>query len=112
MNGNNAGNYSLSQPTLGATISPKPVTITGLVGINKVYDGTTAAATSGSAPLEGVLQPDEVSLSGTPSFSFASPKVGKAVAIHVDGFTLAGKDAANYMLSDEVMTNNNTMVNP
>ena len=112
LNGNNAGNYSLSQPTLGATISPKPVTITGLVGINKVYDGTTAAATSGSAPLEGVLQPDEVSLSGTPSFSFASPKVGKAVAIHVDGFTLAGKDAANYMLSDEVMTNNNTMVNP
>jgi hypothetical protein len=77
------------------------VTIIGLSGISKVYDGTSAAETSGAAVLEGVLEPDEVNLSGTPSFSFASPKAGKAIAIDVDGFTLAGKDAANYILSDE-----------
>ena len=101
LDGKNAGNYSLIQPTLSAAISPKPVTIIGLSGISKVYDGTTTAATSGSAVLEGVLEPDVVNLSGTPSFSFASPKVGTAVKINVDGFTLAGKDAANYILSDE-----------
>jgi phosphotransferase system IIA component len=99
--GNNAGNYSLSQPTLSANISPKPVTITGLVGVNKVYDGTTDAATSGTAVLEGVLEPDEVNLSGTPSFRFASPKAGNAIAIDVDGYTLGGNDAANYILLDE-----------
>ena len=101
LDGKNAGNYSLSQPSLSAAISPKPVNIIGLSGIGKVYDGTSAAATSGAAVLEGVLEPDEVNLSGTPSFSFASPKTGKAIAIDVDGFTLAGKDAANYILSDE-----------
>ena len=101
LDGKNAGNYSLIQPTLSAAISPKPVAIIGLSGISKVYDGTTTAATTGSAVLEGVLEPDVVNLSGTPSFSFASPKVGTAVKINVDGFTLAGKDAANYILSYE-----------
>jgi hypothetical protein len=101
LSGVNAGNYSLSQPTLSATVSPKPVTITGLSGVSKVYDGTTDAATSGTAVLVGVLEPDEVNLSGTPSFRFASPKAGKAVKIEIEGYTLAGKDAANYILLDE-----------
>jgi hypothetical protein len=101
LDGKNAGNYSLSQPSLSAAISPKPVTIIGLTGISKVYDGTSAAETSGAAVLEGVLEPDEVNLSGTPSFRFASPKAGNAIPIDVDGYTLSGKDAANYILSDE-----------
>ena len=42
--GAGASNYSLTQPTgLAADLLAKPVTITGLVASNKVYDGTAAA---------------------------------------------------------------------
>ena len=45
------GNYTITAPTQAATITAKPLTVTGLsVPSSKVYDGTTATATpSGTA---------------------------------------------------------------
>src|SRR6185295_12083422 len=44
LTGSAAGNYTLTQPSLTASITPAAVTISsGISADNKVYDGTTAA---------------------------------------------------------------------
>jgi hypothetical protein len=108
LSGTNAGNYTLTQPTLSANITAKPLTITGLTGNNKVYDRSTAASASGTAALSGVVSPDAVSITGTPSFTFASDNVGTAIGITTTGYTLAGAAAGNYSLTQPSLSANIT----
>ena len=98
LSGTDAGNYTLTQPTLSADITSKAVTVTGITGDNKEYDGTTAATVSGTASLSGVVGADDVSFSGTPVFTFASADVGTGIAITTTGYTISGADAGNYTL--------------
>ena len=49
ISGTDSGNYTLTQPTLSGDISAKELTITGITGDDKVYDGTTAATATGTA---------------------------------------------------------------
>ena len=61
LDGADAVNYILNQPTLNANINVAPVTITGITANNKVYDGTTTATlNTNSATLTGVISPDNV----------------------------------------------------
>ncbi len=102
LGGANAGNYTLVHPTgLSANITPKPLTMLGLTGVSKVYDGTTTATVSGTAVLYGVVSGDLpfISLSGTPVYNFADALVGISKPITVSGYTLAGTAAGNYTLS-------------
>ncbi|MFI8379189.1 MBG domain-containing protein [Leeuwenhoekiella sp. NPDC079379] len=99
ISGVDAGNYVLTQPGLSADITTKALTITGITGDNKVYDGTTAATASGTALLSGGVGGDDVSLSSTPVFTFASADVGTGIAITTTGYTLLGTDAGNYVLT-------------
>jgi hypothetical protein len=94
-------NYSLTQPALSANITPKVVTVTGLTGVNKVYDGTATASVSGTATLSGVIEGDaaEVSLGGTPSFNFDNAAVGTGKAITVTGYAISSAKSGNYSLS-------------
>ncbi len=46
--GADAGNYTLSEPSLSADITAAPLTATGLAANNKVYDSTTLASLSGA----------------------------------------------------------------
>ena len=77
-----AGNYTLTQPTLSADITAAELTVVGLTGDNKVYDGTTAATATGTATLSGVIGADDVSLGGSPIFTFASANVGTGITIN------------------------------
>ncbi|RXG17055.1 hypothetical protein DSM02_3153, partial [Leeuwenhoekiella polynyae] len=99
ISGTDAGNYTLTQPTLSADITTKALTITGITGDDKEYDGTTAATASGTASLSGVETTDVVSLGGTPVFTFASADVGTGIVINTTGYTLSGADAGNYTLN-------------
>ena len=99
-----AGNYTLTQPTLTANIMPKGLTVTGLTGNSKVYDGTTAATLTGTPALNGVVVGDSVSLSGTATGAFASKSVGTSKSIAVSGLALAGTDAGNYTLTQPALT--------
>jgi filamentous hemagglutinin family protein len=56
-NGGLASNYSLSvQPTLSnVTITPAPVTVSGLSPVNFTYDGSTTAALSGTPVFTGLV---------------------------------------------------------
>ncbi len=97
-----SANYSLSQPTsLTADITPKPLTISGLTADNKVEDGNTIAALSGTPALVGVITADvsNVSITGTYTANFASAAVANNILVTVSGYTLAGSAAGNYSLT-------------
>ena len=80
------------------------LTITGITGDNKVYDGTTAATATGTATLVGVASGDDVFLGGSPVFTFASANVGTGITINTTGLTISGTDSGNYSLSQPTLS--------
>jgi fibronectin-binding autotransporter adhesin len=96
--GPDAANYTLVAPAaLVADITARPLTVSGLQGLTRVYDATTTA-TVGGTPVFNTLAGDVVSLAGTPVALFADKNVGIDKPLSVSGFSLAGADAANYSL--------------
>ena len=85
-------NYILTQPVLTARdITAKPLTVTGVLTANKVYDRTNVATLTGGA-LVGVISPDVVNL--TQSGNYAQYKVGASIPITSTSMI----DNANYEL--------------
>ncbi|PWA04194.1 YDG domain-containing protein [Flavobacterium psychrotolerans] len=99
--GADAGNYTLTQPTLTGDITLAPLTITGLTGVNKVYDGTTSASFTGTAAYSGLQNSESFTVSGTPTSSFATATVGAAKTITVSSYTTA---SSNYSLTQPSLT--------
>ncbi|MCO5050837.1 MAG: YDG domain-containing protein [Verrucomicrobiae bacterium] len=98
--GNGGNNYSYTfMSVAGGEITPRTLTVVGLSGVNKVYDGSASASASGTAALNGVVSPDVVTLGGTPVYTFASASVGTGIAITTTGYTLTGAAAGNYTLT-------------
>ena len=104
INGADAGKYTLTQPTLSGDITGKELTITGITGDNKVYDGTTAATVSGTATLSGIIGADDVFLGGSPVFTFASANVGTGITINTSGYTISGTESGNYTLTQPTLS--------
>ncbi|MBX3602552.1 MAG: filamentous hemagglutinin N-terminal domain-containing protein [Rubrivivax sp.] len=101
--GTDAGNYVIAG-TAGVTvdIAPRPVTLSGLAALPRVYDGSTAVAIDSSAgSLAGALAGDDVALraSGV-SGRLADKQAGNGRAVAVDGLALQGSDAGNYAVAD------------
>ncbi|TBX66370.1 DUF1533 domain-containing protein, partial [Flavobacterium silvisoli] len=95
-----AGAVSLNVATVSSTVTPKGLTITGLTGNDKTYDGTTTATVSGIATLNGVVGSDNVTLNGTSvTYNFANANAGAAKPITALGFTLNGTAAGNYTVA-------------
>ncbi len=96
LTGTDAGNYTLVAPTaLIADVAPRPLPVTGLAALGKVYDAGTSATLGGTASI-APLAGDAVTLAGTASAAFADKNVGIAKPVAVTGFSLAGLDATNY----------------
>ena len=100
ISGTDAANYSLTQPTSTADITTVGLTITGVSGTNKVYDGGTSDTITGTASLSGVISGDTVNLgtSGA-SASFLTKDVGTGKTVTFSGYTITGTDAGNYSLT-------------
>lgn len=99
LSGMDAGNYTLSaQPSATASITPKPVTITGVDAEDKTYDGTTTAQITGTPVVSGKIDSDDVNVVNG-SAAFASADVGTNIAVSFSGFSLSGADAGNYELT-------------
>jgi autotransporter-associated beta strand protein len=95
-----ATNYFLLLTNLSANITNFPIGINGLTANNKVYDGGTNATLSGSPAFNpAAFAGDDVSISGTPIASFATPTVANTKPVTVTGYVLAGADSSNYTLS-------------
>ncbi len=110
LSGADAGNYSLSEPTTTANITPATLTVSGITAANKIYDGTTMATlTTSGATLDGVVHGDTVTLvtSGAKG-AFATPDVGMGVTVIVSGLSITGADATNYSLTEPTTTANIT----
>ncbi|HYO44998.1 MAG TPA: YDG domain-containing protein [Candidatus Limnocylindrales bacterium] len=83
------------------TVAPKPLTVTGIIAIDRAYNGTTSAGlNTDSAALAGKINGDDVSLvTGGATGTFADANAGSAKSVTVSGLSLAGARAANYALS-------------
>jgi hypothetical protein len=98
LSGDDAANYYLQPLKLRATITPKPLSVIGIVAQNKVYDGNNIATLSGTAVLDSVLPGDLVVLGGTASAVFDDKTAAENRIVTVNGYSLSGDDVANYYL--------------
>ena len=107
--GENVGTFVINQGTLtnpnydityvgnNFTITPAVLSITGITGANKIYDGNTNATINGTASYVGLVPSDAgLTVAGTPSFNFNNKNVGISKPITVTGFTAP---SANYILT-------------
>jgi uncharacterized protein (TIGR02145 family) len=97
--GADASNYTLTEISgITATIAQKPLTVTGAIASDKVYDGTTTATITGGT-LSDIVSLDAVTLTvGTATF--ADKNVGTGKSVTVTGSALGGADAGNYTLTE------------
>ena len=101
LSGPDAGNYTLTQPSLSANVTPLTVNITGVSINNKVYDGgLTATITGAPFGLTGVLVADVggVSIGGAPTAVFVNKTVRTGKSVIVSGFSLGGSKAVDYTI--------------
>ncbi|HEY9002984.1 MAG TPA: MBG domain-containing protein [Mucilaginibacter sp.] len=97
------GNYSITYNNGTLTVAAVNLTVVGLTGVGKIYDGTNTASAlnvTGTAALSsGVVSGDDVSLStGTLTYAFSSINVGSTF-VNVSGYSLTGAQASNYTLT-------------
>jgi O-glycosyl hydrolase len=104
LGGTTAGNYTLSGASGYVTITAAgfTVTVTNLLALDKVYDGTTNATLDATnAGLVGVTNGDDVTLISSNAVGyFADKNVGTNKPVTVIGLTLGGAQATNYELID------------
>ncbi|MDO8041045.1 YDG domain-containing protein [Janthinobacterium sp. SUN137] len=101
LGGTDAGNYNLASDTAAssANISAKALTLTGLSGGNKVYDGTANASLAGGA-LNGLVNAETLAFI-VQGASYSDKNAGTGKTITVGGVTLSDGTglAGNYTLS-------------
>lgn len=89
--GADAGNYSLTQPTLSASITPKAVTVTPDASQTKIYGNNdpsftyTATALVGEDAISGVLDRDEGENVGTYAFTLGTLSAGANYELSLGG---------------------------
>jgi hypothetical protein len=108
VSGAESANYSVTQPTsLTGEITAKAVTVLSLTATNKTYNGTTAAAFTGTATLGGVISGDSVSVSTSgATATFDTKDHGTSKVVTVVGVTLGGDDAGNYAVTQPTLSAN------
>jgi gliding motility-associated-like protein len=90
-------NYDITYVGNNFTITPAALSISGITGANKIYDGTTNALINGTASYIGLVLADAgLSVAGSPSFNFNDKNVGTSKPITVTGFAAP---SANYILT-------------
>jgi uncharacterized protein YfiM (DUF2279 family) len=102
LGGTAAGNYTLAgaSGSVNITVSALALTVTNLLALDKVYDGTTNATLDATnVGLVGVLNGDSVTLVTSNAVTyFADKNVGTNKPVTVTGLALGGAAAANYSL--------------
>lgn len=108
LTGEDAANYSLTQPDVTGEITKRPVEIT-ITCENKEYDGTTDAIVStwkfeAASGDEGIIETDEDSITVTvSSATFTDKEAGEGKQVTIGTVTTSGDAAKNY-----TFTNNST----
>ena len=101
LGGADGGNYTLTQPSANANITPATLTVSGAKAANKIYDGTLLTTLNNSgATLTGLFGSDDVHLvSNGSTGTFANKNVGTNKPVSIPGFSIQGTDKGNYTLT-------------
>ncbi|MBO4534593.1 MAG: hypothetical protein J5755_01495, partial [Clostridia bacterium] len=94
------GNDNYDVTCVGATytINPKALTISGILAIDKEYDGTTQADLDmDGMVLSGLLDQDDVEVYATGVFD--DPNVGLGKTVSIEDYELGGLASDNYTIS-------------
>ncbi len=94
-------NYTVSYNPPSGNITSKTLSVTGVTANNKEFDGATAATTTGTPVLTGVVAPESVTASVSTA-TFASAAVGTNKPVTV-AFTLSGTTKDNYTLPNSIL---------
>ncbi|MFA6463436.1 MAG: YDG domain-containing protein, partial [Candidatus Paceibacterota bacterium] len=109
--GDTTHSESTSTP-VSQTITAKNLTVSGITASNKPYDQGTSATLSGTpGSLVGIVNSDDVSLTGTAVGNFLDKNVGNNKTVNVSGQSLAGTSASNYALIEPTTTANINAIN-
>lgn len=103
LSGLNGLKYKLAedgqQTQTTASITPRPVTVSGITAVSKGYDGNTSATLDcGSAAFGGLLTGDTLTVTAIGTFDTADAGADKTVTIK--NLTLGGSAAGNYCLAE------------
>lgn len=90
-----SGNYTGTRQTDFA-ITPKMLTVSGLVAVSRAYNGTTNCSLTGTAAYSGLVNGEEFAVLGTPVATFADALVGTNKAVIVTGLAAP---TANYQVT-------------
>ena len=98
-NGGLAANYSIAtSQTTTATVTAKPLIVSGITASNKSYDTTTSVSlNTSSLSYNGLVAGDSFSGSFTSSFNDADVGTGKLISLTS---TYSGDDVTNYSITD------------
>ena len=98
--GTDAGNYTWNTTaSTTANITAKALLVTA-TGVNKVYDGSTAATVT----LSDNRVSGDVFMDSYASATFASAPVGTGISVSVTGISISGTDAGNYTFNTTAST--------
>ena len=108
-NGGLAGNYSISSgQTTTANITTKSLTVSGITGVNKTYDGSVGATlNTSSVSYSGLVSGDDFSVSPTGTFDNKNVGTGKTITI---SSAYSGDDVDNYVITNQSSTTANITV--
>ena len=101
-----SSNYVLTQPTLAnVTIAQAPLTVSGLSGTNRTYNGSTIDALTGTAVLSGLVGTETLTLGNTANGTLASANAGSEAV--TTAITIANGTglSSNYALKQSSLTN-------
>jgi filamentous hemagglutinin family protein len=101
-----ASNYVLTQPSLAnVTIAPAPLTVTGLTGTGRNYDGTTLDALAGTGVLSGLQNGETLTLVNPASGTLASANAGSEPVITAITLMAGTGSTSNYSLTQPTLAN-------
>ena len=109
-----SGNYSAASVICSSiTVSPKPLTVTGITAADKVQNASSLATlNTANATLQGIIKKpngngilDDVTLDVTSaSGTFSDANVGEGKTVTISGLTISGADASKYTVVQPTTT--------
>lgn len=101
-NGSLVTDYSISSSVdVAASITPKPIVVSGILGEDKIYDGTTTASIDiSSMSLSGIISGDDVSVTSITAL-FGNKNVGTDKVVTLSAPVFGGTDSGNYSITPQ-----------
>jgi hypothetical protein len=84
---NSAGSAGATVATVASSVAKKQLTITGLTGKDRIYNGGVAAELIGAPSYVGLVNDDSLSVTGVANATFANKNVGLGKTVTILGFT-------------------------